>query len=78
MDQNKRDQQHDKRDQRQMPHEQNRDLGNERNEEETGKPVQLDKDGKEQHGGKEHQQGNQPRNPQTEQRPAQGQKTGQR
>ena len=78
MDQNKRDQQHDKRDQRQMGHEQNRDPGNERNEEETGKPVQLDKDGKEQQGGKEHQGNQPPRNPQTEHRPDQGQKTGQR
>jgi len=61
MDQNERDQ----------------DLSNERNKEETGKPVQLDKDGKEPQGGKEHQ-GNQPHTLQTEQKPDQGQRIGQR
>jgi hypothetical protein len=79
MDPNKRDQQHDKRDQREMPQDQNRDLGNQRNEEETGKPLQLDKDGKEHQGGKDHQGQQPPPNPQTEQhKPDQGQRTGQR
>lgn len=79
MDQNKRDQQKDQRDQRHMGAEQNRDRGNERNEEETGRPVQLDKDGKEHQGDKEHQ-ANQPRDPQPAHRPdqGQGQRTGQK
>ena len=71
MDQNKRDQQHDKRDQRRMGHEPHRDAGSQRNEEETGQPVQLDEDGKE-------HQGNQPRTTQTEHKPDQGQRTGPR
>ena len=75
MDDKKRDQQHD---QRQMPHDENRDLGNQRNEEETGKPVQLDKDGKEHQGDKD-RQGNMPHPQQPEHRPdQQGQRTGQR
>ena len=76
MDQSKHDKQQG--DQRQM--DQGRDrMKNQRNEEETGKPVQLDKDGKEQQGGQQHpgggqhQQGGQQR-PQ-ERKPEQGQPT---
>jgi hypothetical protein len=54
-----------------------RDLGSQRNEEEIGKPVQFDKDGKErqggQHQGDQHQQGGQQRPP--EHKPEQGQPT---
>jgi hypothetical protein len=71
MGQNKRDQQQTQRDQRQMDHERNRDMGNERNEEETGKPVQLDKEGKEHQGGQQSK-------PEPEHKPDQGQHTGQR
>jgi len=44
-------------DQRQMNQERDPDLQNQRNEEETGKPVQFDKDGKENQGGPQHQGG---------------------
>jgi len=79
MDQGKQDkQQHDKQheNQRRMAQDRDRDMGSQRNEEETGKPVQLDKDGKEQHqGGQQHggqqHQGGQPRRPETERKPDQ-------
>jgi hypothetical protein len=72
MDQKNRDQQHDKRDQREMSQGRNRDLGKDRNEEETGEPIQLDKDGKDQHGGKPQQhQGGQPQKPESERMPDQ-------
>jgi len=80
MDQGKHDK-HDKQDkqqenQRRMAQDRNRDMGSQRNEEETGKPVQLDKDGKEQHqGGQQHggqqHQGGQQRRPETEHKPDQ-------
>src|SRR6266446_1966501 len=71
-------------DQRQMNQGRDRDLKGQRNEEETGKPIQLDKDGKENQGGQhqqggqehqggQHQQGGQQR-PQ-ERKPEQGQPT---
>jgi hypothetical protein len=79
MDQSKHDKQGD---QRQMNEGRDRDPKNQRNEEETGKPVQLDKEGKENQGGQQqqggqdkqggqHQQGGQQR-PQ-ERKPDQGQ-----
>jgi hypothetical protein len=66
-------------DQRQMNQERDRDLKGQRNEEETGKPVQLDKDGKENQGGQQHQGGGQhqqggQQRPQ-ERKPDQGQPT---
>jgi hypothetical protein len=78
-DKGQQQQQPKDRDQRQAnPQQGNRDMSKERNEEETGKPVQLDKEGKdkEQHG-TEHQ-GGQQRRPETERRPDQGQHSGQR
>ena len=82
MDQGKHDkQQHDKQqeNQRRM-NERNRDMGSQRNEEETGKPVQLDNDGKEhqggQHQGGQHQGGQVPK-PDAQRKPDQ-QGTGQR
>jgi hypothetical protein len=75
MDQGKHDKQQKQSDQRQMNQERNRDMGNQRNEEETGKPVQLDKDGKEQQGG-QHQGGQVPK-PDAQRKPDQ-QGTGQR
>ena len=67
MDQGKHEKHQDKQqeNQRRMAQDRNRDMGSQRNEEETGKPVQLDKDGKEQH------QGGQPRRPETEHKPDQ-------
>ena len=66
-------------DQRQMNQERDRDAKGQRNEEETGKPVQLDKDGKENQGGQQHQGGGQhqqggQQRPQ-ERKPDQGQPT---
>ena len=75
MDQGKHDKQQDKQheNQRRMAQDRNRDMGSQRNEEETGKPVQLDKDGKEHQGGQQHDghqhQGGQPRRPETEHKP---------
>jgi hypothetical protein len=75
MDQGKHDKPQDKQqeNQRRMAQDRNRDMGSQRNEEETGKPVQLDKDGKENQGGQQHDghqhQGGQPRRPETERKP---------
>jgi hypothetical protein len=58
----------------QMNQGRDRDMGNQRNDEEAGKPVQLDKDGKEQggqHQGGQQPPGGQPRRPETEHRPEQ-------
>jgi hypothetical protein len=52
MDQSKRDPQ---RDQRAIGQGRERDMDIERNEEETGKPVQIDKDAKQRPGGEAHQ-----------------------
>ena len=78
MDQGKHDKQQEN--QRRM-NERNRDMGNQRNEEETGKPVQLDKDDKEhqggQHQGGQHHPGGQVPKPDAQRKPDQ-QGTGQR
>ena len=77
MDQVKQDKPQDKQqeNERRVAQDRNRDMGSQRNEEETGKPVQLDKDGKEQQGGQQHggqqHQGDQPRRPETERKPEQ-------
>ena len=71
MDQKKRDQQQHDRDQRQAGNERNRDMGNQRNEEETGKPVQLDKDDKQHQGGQQ-------RMPESERKPDLGEHGGKR
>jgi hypothetical protein len=72
MDQSKRDPQ---RDPRQMGQEGDRDMDLERNEEETGKPVQIDEGAKEHRGGAEHQP-DPPGQPESEHTPDQGQHGG--
>jgi epoxyqueuosine reductase len=82
MDQSKHDKQQS--DQRRMDQGRNREAkpqSDNRNQEDTGKPVQLDREGKEHQGGQQQggqQQGGQQRKPEPEHRPGQGEHTGQR
>ena len=65
-------------DKRPMAQDRDRDMSADRNEEETGKPVQLDKEDTGHHQGGQHQGGAPQQKPGTERKPDQGQHTTQR
>ena len=70
----------DKQDKQPRRMDEDRNAGTRRNEEEIGKPVELegDRQGGQQHQGGQHQQGGQPRKPESERKPDQQHGGGQR